>query len=141
MRLGMRRPSPPVPAPSGAAYRSRLLRAPRLGRTGVEHGPAELRRVLAWGEVTTALAAEVGEPQGVRTIVFDLVVAEADGPVALRLDAEPGDEATAIARLLTAALGERARPSLKSLAADGVPTRWFPDLASFEEAAAEEARG
>jgi hypothetical protein len=136
---GMKRPLPTAPATPAGAYRSQVLQAPRLGRTGVEHGSAGRRRTLTWGEVATALAAEVGEPQGVRTIVFDLLVDGPDGRVALRFDAEPGDDATAIARILTGALGERARPSLKGLAADGVPTRWFPDLASFEEAAAEEA--
>lgn len=94
--------------------------------------------LLDWARVRAARAAEVGEPQGVRTVVFDLIVEEAQGRVALRLDAEPGEEAQQLARAVAEALGDRALPSLKSLAGDGIPTRWYPDLEGFEEAGGEE---
>jgi len=75
----------------------------------------------------------VGEPQGVRAIVFDLVRREGTGWTAARLDAEPGEEASELARALDTALGSAARPSIKSLATDGIPSRWYPDLGLFEE--------
>ena len=123
---------------SALSYRSRLLCEPRLRRDGVEHRVEGCPRKLGWDGVRAAHAAEVGEPQGVRTIVFDLISAEPDGPVALRLDAEPGEDAQQLARALAQALGGRARPCLKGLASDGMPTRWYPDLDSFEEDSARE---
>lgn len=117
-----------------APYRVEVLEAPELLPGGIGHGRQGRRTRLAWSEVEVAVAAEVGEPQGVRTIVFDLVRREGAGWAAARLDAEPGGEATALARALDAALGSAAHPSLKSLATDGIPSRWYPDLPGFEEA-------
>ena len=81
-----------------------------------------------------AIAAEIGEPEGVRTIVFDLVTCHADdGWLVRRLDAEPGENAIALARLVERGLGAgRKVSSIKSLASDGIPARWYPDLRSFE---------
>ena len=97
---------------------------------------------LAW--------AEVGEPEGVRTIVFDLVVrpdpqngerrpdGSDDGAFQVfRLDADPYEDAVDVARAIERALGERAAASLKNLAADGVASWSYPDLESFEEAVIE----
>ncbi len=124
------------------AYRLQLLEEPRVSSAGVEHGPALCRELLQWRDVLGALAAEVGEPEGVRTIVFDLLAQASRGRrVALRLDAEPGEAAAEVAKVIAAALGERARPSIKRLADDGTATLWFPDLASFEAVAADELAG
>jgi hypothetical protein len=120
------------------AYQSRVLVEPRFTDAGVEHRVGDRPAELTWAQISAAVAAEIGEPEGVRTIVFDLVVDEPADRIALRFDADPGDAATAIARNLCAALGERAHASIKSLAVDGIPSQWFPDLASFEEAVAEE---
>lgn len=119
-------------------YRCRLLVAPRVLESGVEHGADRQPARLDWSAVRAARAAEVGEPQGVRTIVFDLWVEEDGVGLALRMDAEPGEEAQRVAQRLLSGLGDRARRSLGGLAADGMPTRWYPDLASFEEDGAEE---
>jgi hypothetical protein len=119
-------------------YQSVVLEEPRVGKAGVEHGPQAFRELVRWKDVRSAVAAEVGEPEGVRTIVFDLLARTSAGRVALRLDAEPGEPACAVARAIAAAIGERARPSIKSLATDGTPTLWFPDLAEFEQVACEE---
>jgi hypothetical protein len=119
-------------------YQSVVLEEPRFGEAGIEHGPRAFRELVRWRDVSAAVAAEVGEPEGVRTIVFDLFARTSAGRVALRIDAEPGDPACATARAIAAAIGERARPSIKSLAVDGTPTLWFPDLAEFEEVAGEE---
>ena len=85
----------------------------------------------------TAFEKLLGEPQGVRTIVFDLVVDRSAGSYAVcRFDAEPGEDAVAVARLIAGALpAERLGASIKSLAADGVTCCWYPDLESLEEAA------
>jgi hypothetical protein len=120
-------------------HRLQRLEDPSVSRAGIEHGPQLGRELLRWRDVLGAVAAEVGEPQGVRTIVFELLAQASRGQrVALRLDAEPGEAATALAQLIAAALGGRARASIKSLALDGIPTLWFPDLESFEEVASGE---
>src|SRR6266850_797850 len=119
-------------------YRLQLLEDPQLSAAGIEHGPEQGRQLLRWRDVVGALAAEVGEPEGVRTIVFDLLAQTRGGRVAVRLDAEPGEPASAVAQTVAAGIGDRARPSIRNLAADGVATLWFPDLASFEETASAE---
>jgi hypothetical protein len=125
--------------PKPAVYRLQLLEEPSVSRAGIEHGPQLGRELLHWRDVLGAVAAEVGEPEGVRTIVFDLLAQASRGQrVALRLDVEPGEPAAALAQVIAAALGERARASIKSLAADGIPSLWFPDLESFEEVASGE---
>src|SRR5262245_39995762 len=132
MRMPMLRLTPARPA----VYRLQLLEAPRVSGAGIEHGPALGRELLSWRDVLGAVAAEVGEPEGVRTIVFDLLARANRGErVALRLDVEPGEPAAELAQVISAALGDRARASIKSLAVDGVAALWFPDLASFEEVA------
>ena len=127
--------------PGRRVYRLQLLEDPRLSAAGIEHGPDQGRQLLDWSDVIGALAAEVGEPEGVRTIVFDLLARTRGGRVAVRLDAEPGEPASAVAQMVAAALGDRARPSIKHLAADGIATLWFADLASFEEIASAELSG
>jgi len=127
----------------GDRYRVRLLRHPELTAEGVLHEEEGSRRLLPWRAVRGALAADVGEPEGVRTIVFDLCVEVADGVCSVwRLDAEPGGDAMGLARRIRTGLAgrgdDRVSPSLKSVADDGLPTRWYPDLASFEADAAEE---
>ena len=122
-----------------AVYRLQLLEEPRVSGAGIEHGPELSRELLRWRDVLGAVAAEVGEPEGVRTIVFDLLARANRGErVALRLDVEPGEPAAELAQVIAEALGDRARASIKSLAVDGTPTLWFPDLASFEEVASGE---
>jgi hypothetical protein len=120
-----------------ARYRVRTLDGVRLGADGVTHREGGVARALAWASVRRVLAAEVGEPQGVRTVVFDLVVGgSARGFEVLRFDAEPGEEAVATARVLARHLPpERLAASIKSLAHDDVVEDWYPDLESFEEAA------
>lgn len=117
-------------------YRVYLLGDPEICAAGVTHREAGRRTLLPWSRVEHAIAAEVGEPEGVRTTVFDLVVRESGGWLAYRLDAEPGEDAMnlaeGIARSLRAGCSST---SLKSLATDGIPTRWYPDLDGFEQEA------
>ena len=126
----------PSPGDSCAVYRVELLRGARAVDGGILHAAADGQRLLRWDEVLLAVAAEVGEPEGVRTIVFDLVLGrDALGWRAARLDAEPGPDAEQIARAIHDGVGPRQRgPSIKSLASDGVPSWWYADLEGFEEA-------
>ena len=74
--------------------------------------------MLEWSRIEHVIAAEVGEPQGVCTIVFDLVL-EADDEdwVVCRFDADPSEDAMEIARAIAGALpADRVGGSIKSLA-------------------------
>ena len=126
----------PTPGAPRAGYRAELLRAARAVDGGILHGAPQDARLLRWEEIWFAVAAEVGEPEGVRTIVFDLVLGLGpEGWRAARLDADPGPDAEAIAQAIQLGVGPRRRgPSIKSLASDGVASWWFADLEAFEEA-------
>jgi hypothetical protein len=135
----------PSSAPAGAArpparpgYRVELLREVRLAASGILYATPAGERLLRWDAVRFALAAELGEPEGVRTIVFDLVLGrDAAGYRVARLDADPGPLALEIARAIHAGVAPPQRgPSIKCLASDGVASWWHADLESFEEAAA-----
>jgi len=126
-------PEPCAPSTGVTHYRVELLEAPELSEDGVTHGGDAARSLIPWREIRHAITAEIGEPEGVRTIVFDLVVRENSGWVAYRFDADPGDAAMQVARRIAAGLGpDRPSASLKSMATDGIPTRWYPDLDEFE---------
>ena len=117
-----------------ALYRVTLARRPEPGPDGLAYVAYGSHGMLTWTSVAHVIAAEIGEPEGVRTIVFDLVARHDEGWEVLRLDAEPGFDAMELAQ----AIERHAEPStqslsLKSIATDGIPTLWFPDLASFEE--------
>ena len=122
-------------------YRVEVLPNAKLCERGIAYGDPTRRSLLQWHAIQRALAAEVGEPEGVRTIVFDLVVDRISWPEGLafavcRLDAEPGEEAMAVARAIEMALEpEDIAPSIKSLAAEGTPSLRYQDLEEFEAAA------
>ncbi len=117
-------------------YRVHALHEAEPTERGVLYRDGGSIYILDWERVERALAADVGEPEGVRTIVFDLVTSlDGEGCRACRLDAQPGEEAMAVARFIRDGLGDkRCTPSVESLAVDGVPTRWYPDLGSLAEA-------
>ncbi len=130
------------PPKGPSRYRVHLLREAWPTQGGISYRRDEEERLLEWSKVEYALACEVGEPEGVRTVVFDLVVGSL-GPecVVLRTDAEPGDDAIEMARAIEAAVGAaRCSGALRSLAVDGIASLWHPDLASFEEQALEQLR-
>ena len=123
-------------SPEECRYRVHLMPDAEPTDHGIAYRRGESSSVLEWSSVSQAVAAGLGEPDGVWTIVFDLVI-ESDGAtcVAYRCDADPFENATELARAIEGALGpERTAPSIKSIAADGSPSRWYPDLESFEEA-------
>ncbi|HEX9814055.1 MAG TPA: hypothetical protein VGB31_03805 [Myxococcota bacterium] len=124
-------------------YRVRLLENPELRERGIAHGDPANPGLVEWSAIRWALAAEVGEPEGVRTIIFDLVVDRVSEPgggafEVRRLDAEPGEEAMRLAMAIERALAPGlSAPSIKSLATEGSPSRWYQDLEEFEAAALE----
>jgi hypothetical protein len=124
-------------------YRVQLLANPELCASGIAHGDPANPSLVEWAEVRWALAAEIGEPEGVRTIIFDLVVGRISGPDGSafeirRLGAEPGEEAMELASAIERALAPQySAPSIKSLAAEGTPSRWYQNLEEFESAALE----
>jgi hypothetical protein len=123
-------------------YRAHLLPQAKVTERGVVYRRGDQRYLLAWSRVHRGLAAEVGEPQGVRTIVFDLAI-EVEGPecVVCRFDADPGEDSMATARAIQLGIGpDRCSASLKNLAAEGIPTRSYTDLETFEQAALESIR-
>jgi len=120
-------------------YRVRVLHAPEFDAHGIAFQEGEDRELLEWRSVKRVLVAEVGEPEGVRTIVFELIVEDGPSWLTYRLGVDPADDAAEIARELAAGLGpDGAADSVKSVAADGTPTQWYPDLESFEQAVVEE---
>jgi hypothetical protein len=98
--------------------------------------------LLAWSRVRRAFAAEVGEPEGIRTVVFDLVIGiEGSECLALRFDAEPGDDARSIARAIELGLGpDLCDASLHTVAAEGFAPFTHPDLEPFDAACLESVR-
>ena len=125
-----------MPIPVAVSYRVQLLTDARLTPAGIAYRCGSRSPVVEWGRVKHATAAEVGEPQGVRTIVFDLVLEAGDEEwVVCRFDADPSEAAMVTARAIVGALpAGRVGGSIKSLATDGVASRWYPDIESFEEA-------
>jgi hypothetical protein len=121
-------------------YRVSVLPDASSSELGIRYRQPGGFRMLEWKMVQTALAGEVGEPEGVRTIVFDLVIDRVVTPQGVcfsvcRLDAEPGEAAMNLAEAIRSAIRDNASPSIKSLAADGCPGLRYPDLEEFEAAA------
>jgi hypothetical protein len=118
-------------------YPARLVSRAAPTEEGISFWDGGELRHIPWSRVRRVAAAEVGEPEGVRTVVFDLLAHEGElGYAVYRFDADPMD-VLGVARAVESGIGkERAVLALRSLAADGVATASFPDLGSFEEAAA-----
>lgn len=118
-------------------YRVQRLRDVVGTRAGILHdGGASL---LPWGRVAFAFAATVGEPDGISTIVFDLLLERRERQLVVgRFDADPWGDAIPLAGSVLGGLGpDRTAASLRALASDGSPLAWYPDLEAFEAAARE----
>lgn len=124
-------------------YRVQLLHDAVAAERGVLHRTDGEDCILDWGRVRRVIAAEVGEPQGVRTVVFDLLVGDGELPFSVRrFDAEPGEDAVAAAELMARYVpGDQLCATIKALAADGLPLEWHPDVESFEESALAQLMG
>jgi hypothetical protein len=123
-----------------ARYRVDLLHWPELEARGITYREGTSVGRLSWDRIQHALAAQVGEPEGVSTVVFDLVVERKQTEcLVFRFDADPGEPAREVARALVERLGpQHCARSLVALADEGVPTRTYPDLDSLAEGALEE---
>lgn len=124
----------------GARYRVDVLPWVEVGEHGVGYLAGNRRTTLQWASVLYALSARVGEPEGVCTVVFDLVVERKDDECQVcRFDADPGPDAQRIAERIVAGLGRsRCSRSLIELASDGHPSRMVSDLDTVAENALEE---
>jgi hypothetical protein len=127
----------PPPSDGAARYCVDVLTWAEVGEHGVSYLNGGRRETLQWASVLRGLAAEVGEPEGVRTVVFDLVVELKDRScVVCRFDAEPGLDAQEVAMQIAASIGrERCARSLTALASEGQASRQVPDLDTLAEAA------
>jgi len=120
-----------------ARYRVELLGDAVAAERGVLHRVGGEDRILPWSEVRRVVASEVGEPQGVRTMIFDLLVGYGNDAFRIRrFDAAPGQDAVEAAQLMARQVpGEFLCATIKALTTDGLPLEWHPDLESFEESA------
>jgi len=121
-------------------YRVSVLSEASPSEQGIRYRGPDGTQMLPWRTIQAALAGEVGEHEGVRTIIFDLVIDRVITSRGVlfsicRLSAEPGEEAMNLAGAITSALGDNARQGIKTLAAEGCSSLWYPDLEEFEVAA------
>lgn len=125
---------------TSSRYRVEVLPWAEVKADGIAFREGPEDRTLPWGRILHALAAYVGEPEGVCTIVFDLVIERKETEcLVCRFDADPGEAAQNAARALVDRLGRaRCSRSLADLAKEGMPTRSYPDLDSLAEASLEE---
>lgn len=116
-------------------YRVEVLSRVEVGDHGVSYLGGSRRETLQWASVLYALCAEVGEPEGVRTVVFDLVVErKGDECQVCRFDADPGSDAQETAFQIATFLGRgRSSRSLLALAHEGAPSRHLADLDALAE--------
>ena len=137
-------PASPVGEVGRVPSRCRVHLLPDAKATdrGIVYRRGDERFLLAWGRVKAAFAAEVGEPEGVRTVVFDVAVeTRGDECVLCRFDVDPGDEAQALARAIELGVGrEQSSASLRTLAREGFPSRHYADLDTLTEATLEAIR-
>ncbi len=91
---------------------------------------------LDWSAVVRSFAAEVGEPEGVRTVVFDLVWADApEGPAVVRFSVDPSEGPKRPAQQLVDSLGDaRCSASLRCLAREGQPSDRYSHVDLLDEA-------
>jgi hypothetical protein len=116
----------------GARWHVAILPEARAEARGVLYRRGGRLFLLPWGRVSAAHAAEVGEAEGVQTVVFDLALV--GRPRArCRLDADPGEAARALGQAIERGLGRsRCSASLRAVALEGYATRSYPDVESFE---------
>ncbi len=128
------RGSEPIAPVLGGSAPQRVVLLPEAcadGR-GVFYRRGERLYLLPWSDVEAAHAAEVGEPEGVQTVVFDLALAGRPQECC-RLDADPGEPARSLGQAIERGLGRgRCTASLRAVALEGYATRSYPDLESFE---------
>lgn len=113
-----------------------VVSRPALDAAGVDLEWEGRRHQVDWTAVERAFAAEVGEPEGVRAVVFDLLWSDApEGPAVLRFSVDPSEGPKSPAQQLVDSLGEaRCSVSLRSLAREGQASDRFSHLDLLDEA-------
>lgn len=113
-----------------------VVSPPGLHAYGLSLEWAGKKYEIEWNEIERVFAAEVGEPEGIRAIVFDLIwTGGPEGPVLLRFSVDPCDGPKHPAQRFVDSLGEsRCSGSLRSLARDGRATDCFSHLDTLDEA-------
>jgi len=119
--------SDPPAAPSPVL----TIEIPRFAEEGFYWRVPAGSRFHSWDSIECARAAEVGEPEGVRAIVFDVVVR--DPRRVLRFCCDPLDGAALLARGLASALGGRCSKVLRDYAREGHMGLRVPDLELLAE--------
>lgn len=128
------------PEPAGVRARIVVLPWAVADARGIVYRRGAEPFLLAWSRVAAAHSAEVGEPEGVQTVIFDLVLAGRPD-ARCRLDADPGETARRMAEAIVRGIGRaRCSASLRAVALEGYATRSYPDLDSYEEDVPEEIR-
>lgn len=118
--------------PGARGPRVVILPEARIRSDGLVYRRGGQHFLLPWRRIGGAHAAEVGEPEGVQTVVFDLTLVGRPEE-RCRFDADPGDDACAVGRALEQALGRaRCTASLRAVALEGYATRSYPDLESLD---------
>ena len=109
---------------------------PELSADGIRIAWEGATHAVAWSEIDRAFAAEVGEPEGVRAMVFDLAWSGApDAPAILRFSVDPSEGPKRPAQHVVEALGaELCSDSLRALANDGRPTEHYSHIDFLDEA-------
>ncbi len=113
-----------------------VVSRPALHGAGVDLEWEGCRHQVVWPAVQRAFAAEVGEPEGVRAVVFDLLWSDApEGPTVVRFSVDPSEGPKRPAQQLVDSLGEaRCSVSLRCLAREGQASDRFSHLDLLDEA-------
>lgn len=119
--------------PAAAPHRVLTIEIPHFGARGFHWRAPSGAQFKPWDEVERARAAEVGEPEGVRTIVFEVLLR--DPPRVLRFCCDPLDGAQSLADTLATALGGRCSKVLRDYAREGHMALTVPDLGLLDELA------
>lgn len=129
-----------TPSPACREWTIWVVPQPGLDLRGISLEWDGSKYEIEWGEIGRAFAAEVGEPDGIRAVVFDLVWNDGpDGAVMLRFSVDPSDGPKHPAQLFVDSLGGwRCSASLQSLARDGRATDRFSHVDALDEALLEQ---
>ena len=128
-----------APTPASSFYREWtfwVLQQPLLHSAGIQVEWQGKRHDIGWSEIARAFAAEVGEPEGIRAVVFDLAwPAAPECPAILRFSVDPCDGPKRPAQLFLDSLGVAScSNSLRSLATDGRATDLYSHIDLLDEA-------
>lgn len=117
-----------------------LIAAPCFDGEGFQVDWEGVPRRVPWDELSGAFAAEVGEPEGVRAVVFDLLCTSSFcGAALLRFSVDPSEGPKRPAQAIVENLGSKhCSASLQALAREGCATDCYSHLDLLDEALLEQ---